>query len=303
MTQLNLKGIIPPLVTPLLENGKHDEFGTAKLVDYILRGGVHALFLLGTTGEGPSLSPVIQRKFIKTVMNHVNGKVPVLVAISNSCYSESLSLAEYCSNQGVSAVVSTAPFYFPLDNAEVENYFTKLANDLSLPLVIYNMPGMTKIHYDVKTIVSLAKHDNIIGLKDSSGDMGYFHQLLCALQGEDFMLVEGPEHLLAESVLLGGDGAVCGGANIMPELFVKLYEASQAGDVTQIRQLHRKVLELGEAIFSSGGYGSSVIRGLKCALSIMGLCEENVAPPFQKLDKREKQQIHRFLQNNGVLNS
>ena len=303
MSQLKLKGIITPLVTPLQENGEHDEEGSVKLVNHLLKGGVHGLFLLGTTGEGPSLSPVVQREFIKTVTAQVNGKVPVLVAISNPCYSQSLSLAKYCSDQGVSGVVSTAPYYFPLNSSEVKNYFLKLANDLCLPLLMYNMPGMTKIHYDVETIVSLAKHDNIIGLKDSSGDMGYFHQLLNAFQEKDFMLAEGPEELLAETVMFGGDGSVCGGANVMPELYVKLFNASQAGDVTQIRQLHRKVLELGEAIFSSGGYGSSVIRGLKCALSIMGICEEHVAPPFQQLDKKEKQQIHRFLQNNGVLNS
>jgi len=297
------KGIIPPLITPLHENGEYDGEASSKLINHVLNGGVHGLFLLGTTGEGPSLSPTTQRKVVKTVMKQVNGRVPVLVSISNPCYSESLSLAKHCADQGVSAVVSTVPYYFPLDTAETKNFFFKLADDLPLPLILYHMPDMTKVHYNPETIMSLSEHENIIGLKDSSEDMGYFHQLLKALGEVDFLLIKGPEHLLAESVLLGGHGGICGGANVLPELFVTLYQAAMEGDLPRIRQLHRKVIEFGEAIIQIGSYGSSVFRGVKCALSIMGLCGAHVAVPFQSLDSHVENKIRSFLERNGILSS
>ena len=265
--------------------------------------GVHGLFLLGTTGEGASLNATTQRKVVKTVMKQVKGRVPVLVSISNPCYSESLSLAKHCADQGVSALVSTVPYYFPLDTFETKNFFFKLADDLTLPLILYHMPKVTKTHYNTETIILLAEHENIIGLKDSSEDMGYFHKLLKALGEEDFLLIKGPEHLLAESVLSGGHGGICGGANVLPELFVTLYQAAMEGDLPRIRQLHRKVIEFGEAIFQVGSYGSSVFRGVKCALSLMDLCGAHVATPFQSLDSHVENRIRIFLEKNGMLSS
>lgn len=289
---LPLKGIVPPLITPLKERDELDVDGVEKLVEHVLGGGVHGLFLLGSTGEAPGLSYRLRKELVERVCKQVNGRVPVLVGITDSSIVEALQVADCAAEAGASAVVASTPFYFPAGQEELIGYFEHLSADLPLPLVLYNMPGFTKTMISTETVHRLAEDPKIIGIKDSSCDMIHFHRLLLDRPArEDWSMMMGPEELLAESVLMGADGGVCGGANLAPRLFVDLYNAALDADVDKIRLLQRQALHLGNTLYRIGKHSSSMIKGIKCTLSLMGICDDYMADPSTRFHESERAMI------------
>jgi 4-hydroxy-tetrahydrodipicolinate synthase len=145
ITPRRFHGIVPPLVTPLLAADAIDVGGLERLVEHVVSGGVHGLFVLGTTGEGPSLSHRLQKELIDRVVRLVAGRVPVLVGISDTSMEESLSLARAAATSGADAVVATTPYYFPAGQEPLVRWGRDLASHVPLPLLLYNMPEMTKV--------------------------------------------------------------------------------------------------------------------------------------------------------------
>ncbi len=290
--KLPLEGIVPPLITPLKGRDELDVAGLEKLVEHVLGGGVHGLFLLGSTGEAPGLSYRLRRELIERVCSQVNGRVPVLAGITDSSIVEALNVAGCAAEAGASAVVASTPFYFPAGQEELIGYFEHLSADLPLPLVLYNMPGFTKTMISTETVHRLAEDPKIIGIKDSSCDMIHFHRLLLDRPTrEDWTMMMGPEELLAESVLMGANGGVCGGANLAPRLFVDLYSAALRADVAEIRLLQRQALQLGNTLYRIGKHSSSMIKGIKCTLSLMGICDDYMADPASRFHEAERQKV------------
>lgn len=292
-----LRGIIPPMVTPLAEPDKLDHQGLERLVEHILGGGVHGLFILGTTGEGPGLSYPLRRALTSAVCSQVAGRVPVLVGITDTAFSESVGMAIHAKEAGASAVVVAPPPYYATTQAELLGYFQRLAAASPLPLMLYNMPTHTKVFINAETVAAAAEVPNIVGLKDSSGNMTYFHMARSLLADrKDFAFLVGPEELLAETVLLGGHGGVNGGANLAPELYVGLYHAAREGDLNVARKLHEKVILLSRLLYTVGGRGSSMLAGLKCALALRGICNDAMAEPYVRLSPEERVIISERLQ-------
>lgn len=285
--KLAFSGIIPPMVTPLLsDNLTLDVGGVKHLVEHLVSGGVHGIFILGTTGESTSLSYKTREQLILESCKAVNGRVPVFVGITDTSIEESVHLALIAQKAGAAAVVAAPPYYYGLGQEELYKYYWSLADQLSLPLFLYNMPSHTKINIDVKTVVRLSEHPNIIGLKDSSANAVYF-QSLCYLLKTNFSLLVGPEEITAETVLMGGNGGVNGGANLFPKLYVALYNAALAKDFVRIEELQDLVMEISTRIYTVGSYGSSYLKGLKGALSALGIVNGNIAPPFTTFDEKE----------------
>ncbi len=288
-----VKGIIPPMVTPLLpDNVSLDINGVKKLVEHLIAGGVHGIFILGTTGESTSLSYAIRRQLIIETCTVVNNRVPVFVGITDTAIEESVQLADVAKASGAAAVVAAPPYYYGLGQEELFKYYWKLADQLSLPLFLYNMPSHTKINIDAKTVVRLSEHDNIIGLKDSSANAVYFQSLIHLLKSKpQFSLLVGPEEITAEIVLMGGHGGVNGGANMFPKLYVELYNAASARDFDRIAVLQHLVMEISTKIYTLGSYGSSYLKGVKGALSALGIIESNLAMPFNTFEEKEMLQV------------
>jgi 4-hydroxy-tetrahydrodipicolinate synthase len=296
-TLKKLQGIIPPMVTPLLDRDTLDTEGLERLIEHIIAGGVHGLFLLGTTGEAPSLSYKLRYELIEKATARINSRVPVLVGISDTSFTESINVAKKAADCGADAVVLAPPYYFTAGQPELIEYVEHLCDELPLPMYLYNMPGCTKINLEPKTIVELSRLEKIIGLKDSSGNLTYFNTVKTLLAGrEDFSLLVGPEELLAQSVLLGADGGVNGGANLFPTLYVELYNASVAGDLAKVRELHAKVMGISTTIYRVGQYGSSFMKGVKCALKIKGICSDYMEEPFHRFRPAEAEKIRQFLE-------
>ena len=290
-----LCGVVPPLVTPLADEYNLDLPGLKKLIEHVLAGGVHGLFLLGTTGEGPSLSNELKYDMVKKSCEIIAGRVPVLVGITDTSFAESIRLAEHAAVCGADAVVLAPPYYFPAGQPELLEYFEHLAPKLPLPLFLYNMPSMTKVTIEVETLRKAADIDNIVGFKDSGCNMIKYHEYINAMRDKpDFSMLIGPEELLGESVLFGGHGGVAGGANIKPRLFVDMYEAAVAGDLDEMKKLQKEIFIMRQ-LYSCGKYSSTFIKGVKCALNCMGICSDFMAEPFHAFRQTERDKVEALL--------
>jgi len=290
--QSPLIGIIPPLVTPLLDRDTLDRDGLERVLEHVLAGGVQGLFLLGTTGEGPSLSYRLRRDLISAACAQVKKRQPVLVGISDTAFVESVALARHAAESGADAVVLAPPYYMPEGQPELREYLGHLLPELALPLFLYNMPPLTKVPFELDTVRWAMDQPHIVGMKDSSGNLGYFNRVREMLPARrDWSLLVGPEELLAETVLLGAHGGVCGGANIFPRLYVALHAAASRGDLSRTRQLHATVMQVAERLYHIGQHASSVVKGIKCALSCLGLCQDFMAEPFHRFRNPGRKQI------------
>ena len=299
--ELPLKGIIPPIVTPLNSNSELDLTGLKNLINHILNGGVHGIFALGTTGEATNLSYELRKEFLNRVCDYTKGRVPVVAGITDTCFEGSLEIAEAAKNAGVDALVVSTPYYLPISQSEFVIYLEELVPQLPLPFMMYNMPSCTKMHMTINT-VKKAKELGAIGIKDSSGNLPYLLALAEEFKSSpEFAVIAGSEIYLPETIIAGGHGAVAGGANLFPSVFVELYEASLEKDFEKIDLLKKKLLLIEEKIYNVGAYSSKHIKTIKSALSAMGICNDYVAYPFRKFHDAKRQQIQLNLKEMDIL--
>lgn len=287
-----LRGIVPPMMTPLRDRDTLEREGLERLIEHILAGGVSGLFILGTTGEGPSLGYRLRRECIEHTCRQVNSRVPVLVGITDTAFVESIQVARCAAEAGAAAVVLAPPYYVPEDQSELREYLEHLLPELPLPLFLYNMPSLTKVSFEIDTVRWAMDQAPIVGIKDSSGNMIYLSRLLEAAKSRaGWTVLVGPEELLAESVLLGGHGGVNGGANVFPRLYVELHRAATAGDLKRVRELHSLVMQVAGRLYGVGRHSSAVIKGIKCAVSCLGLADDFMAEPFHRFRESEREVI------------
>ena len=292
---MKLNGIIPPLITPLSGRDTLDREGLNRLLEHIISGGVHGIFALGSTGKGPCLSYRLRKELIRTTSEIVAERIPVLVSISDTALEESISLAKVAADAGANAVVLATPYYFPAGQTELIQYVRTLVPKLPLPVFLYNMPFLTKVWFEIETLKALSAVDGIVGIKDSSGDLAYFEKV-CSLRDArpDWSFLIGPEDKLIESVALGGDGGVNGGANVYPKLFVDAHNSAREGDESRQSLLQEKIEAFGR-IYEIGKYASRFIKGTKCAASILGLCDDRMAEPFNRFYPEDRDKVKRIL--------
>ena len=288
-------GIIPPLVTPLRGRDELDQAGLERLVEHVIGGGVSGLFILGTTGEAPSLSYRLRREMIERTVRLVAGRVPVLVGITDTAFVESVTMARVAADAGAAALVLATPYYFPAGQTELTGYVENLVRELPLPVMLYNMPSLTKVWFEIETLQRLAAIEQIVGVKDSSGDLDYFARLIGLRERRpDWSIMIGPEHLLPEAMRLGGDGGVSGGANVLPGLFVECYQAAVSGDAVRLEAARRQIDGF-QRVYEIGKYASRHIKATKCCLSLVGICDDCMAEPFQRFLPPERERVRHCL--------
>ena len=291
-----LHGIIPPLVTPLLNNNEIDEEGLERLINNLLTAGVHGIFLLGTTGEGPNLSYKLREKFIRKSCSLIDKKVPVMVGITDTSFNGSLEIANISKDAGADSVVVAPPYYFPIAEVEMKHYLDDLVAELPLPFLLYNMPSHTKLHMSVD-MVKHAKDLGALGVKDSSGDMLYLLKLISSFKNSNnFSVITGTEIFIPETIFQGGHGAVAGGANMFPKLFVEYYNASVEKDFSKIDLLRKIVLDIYNTIYNIGEFSSRFTVGTKCALGAMKICNDYVAHPLRQFEGAQKDVMYEYVE-------
>jgi 4-hydroxy-tetrahydrodipicolinate synthase len=288
------RGIIPPIVTPLVDGETLDVAGLERFIEHLVAGGVHGLFVLGTSGELAGLSGRVRREMITQTVRLTAGRLPIVVGVTDTAVAESVSLARYAAEAGAHAVVVTAPYFLPPTQEELADYVRTVVRSQPLPVFLYNIPVLTKVAFEVETVVRLADEGRVIGVKDSSGEPKYLEEVARRVKREDWSLLTGVEGLMVRGVLAGLDGCVPGGANIAPRLFVELYDALVARDMERVGRLEPQLATI-DRIYRLGPGIASIIRGMKTALSCMGICSPRMADPFRSHTAEEVEEIRKIL--------
>lgn len=285
MTPYEYRGIIVPAITPLADPETVDLNALGPFFEHLIRGGVDGIFILGTTGEGPMLTLSQQKTMIVESAKIISGRVPLLAGISGASGAETVELGAFALSAGADAVVAAVPCYLPADSAEeIIDFYTVLAKHFPGKIFVYNMPGMTKIAFSTDLAVKLLEIDGIAGYKDSAGDPDALRQVIARTKHLGKPVFTGPEHLTAEMMSAGAAGGVNGGANVDPALFVRLAAAARTGDIAALQDAQAEVLAF-QKIYGTPVTAGNVVRGLKYALSEMGLIRNITAFPLKPLEK------------------
>jgi len=283
-------GVVVPMVTPFRENGSLDEAAALRIIDHLISGG-SSLFLLGTTGEAASIPFETRLQLVKTATKHINQKTLIYAGISDNCQDNSLNLVEKFHDLGVDVFVTHLPSYYPLTAELMLKYYETLAEHCSGPIMIYNIKSTTNMSIPLEVIEQLSHHPNIIGLKDSERDLDRLKMLAKMFKDRpDFSLFCGWTAQSAPTLLIGFDGMVPSTANIIPRIFIELYQAASRGDKTTAMQLQIKIDSLVN-IHQTNMLPTQVIAALKVIMSEFGFCEPSVLPPLSRLSAEQENQI------------
>lgn len=237
-------GIIPPVISPLTPSGDIDVAGLEAHVHRLVDGGVHGLFVLGSSGEGPLLTSSLARTLIRRTVEAVDGQVPVIAGALEPSTVRTIEAIELAAECGADAVVITTPYYVETDEVGMRAHIREAAERSPLPVVLYNIPSKTYHNMTPSIVADVIDLESIVGVKDSHGDWPQFEQLL-ALRRPGFVVLQGAERYGARSLLAGADGLVPGLGNVAPQLFAAMFNAAQAGDRDRVLALQLDVDVLG----------------------------------------------------------
>ncbi|MES2921960.1 MAG: dihydrodipicolinate synthase family protein [Verrucomicrobiota bacterium] len=296
MNSLRIHGVVPPVATPLTSSGHPDESALRRVIDHLVAGGCDAAFILGSTGELASLSGADREIVIRTAVNAAAGRIPVLVGIADTSPAATIDLARLASDLGSDALVMAAPYYYDLAADEMKRYFTSILPELDRPTLLYNMPWLTGHVLDIDCLTAALEHPNVIGFKDSSGDMAYLRQMIgVAATREGTTVLVGNEYFYLEALRLGAHGAVAGGANIYPRLFRALQDAFDRGDLEMALALQGRISRLGKQLFDLTGRPTSVFCAVKAGMAAIGLCEPHMAAPLTSFTAAEMVRVREIV--------
>ncbi len=289
------KGVIVPMVTPLNEDYSIDARAVEKMIATIIRTDA-VPFILGTTGESASLSQTQKLDLVKYTVNAVSGKCRIFAGISGTSLIESVECAQAYRDMGVDILVSTLPYYFPIEPVDMIRYFDQLANEIDSPLMLYNMPAMVGESIPLTVAQQLSKHPNIVGMKDSERDIQRLNESIELWKDrEDFGFYIGWAAQSAHGVLNGADGIVPSTANLVPDLYDQLYRAACNGEQEGAFELQRVTDEL-SSIYQKGRKLNTSLPALKVILAEQGICQATVMPPLYNISQDECIKIKQTLQ-------
>jgi 4-hydroxy-tetrahydrodipicolinate synthase len=300
-----LQGVVPALITPLDPSGHVDETSVAALVEFQVDAGVNGLLVLGSTGEGPLLSVEDKLRVVRSTVAAARGRVPVMVGIAHSSPAESVAFGNQAHKAGANALVTTPPFYFLSTQPELLDYYRYVRAGIELPLITYDVPSTVKTRIAASTVRALAEEGLVIGIKDSSGDLAGFRELLIATQHlPHFHALTGSEHFLDAAMLVGGHGGVLGLASVIPELYVQIYKAARAGDWPQANQLQQRAIAALHMIHvgpNGGSLTAGAIGSFKLALRDMGVIRHTtVSNPLLPLDEQSIARVREIMDQVGI---
>lgn len=288
------RGVVVPMVTPVTKEGKLDTEAVVRIIEFFAKAGVSPL-LMGTTGEGNSVSPKDGLLFVETAVKAAQKRITIYAGLTGNCFSEQLTQAEAYTKAGADVIVATLPTYYALTEEQMENYYRTLADSIKGPLMLYNILATTHMSIPVNVIRRLADHPNIVGLKDSERDLERMAQCIeIAKDRDDFCYFCGWAAQSAHSLELGGDGIVPSTGNFVPEMFQQLYEAAIVGDMATANRLQDETNEIAKIYQKDRTLGQS-LTALKVMMQTKGLCEPWMLMPLTRLTEEEEKAIRDAL--------
>jgi 4-hydroxy-tetrahydrodipicolinate synthase len=291
-----LRGIIPPICTPLTSEGAIDVPSVHSLIDYLLANGVHGVFAFGSTGECTSLTAQQRKTMLEAVIAAVHGRVPVLIGVMDTSTERCIEQGLAAKAAGADALVVAAPFYFRTTQAETIEHFRRIHKTVGLPIMAYDIPATVIIKLEGATIRQLYEEGVIIGLKDSSGVIDALRHTLLCMRGTGFRAFTGSELIVDLCLRMGAHGGVPGVANVFPAEFVQLYDLAQAGRWDDAARLQERLLLCFYELIARGDsrYSgmSSALGGFKSGLKHKGVIRSTrVAEPLQSFGAVEEQRV------------
>lgn len=241
---MEYKGIICAMITPLDENQNINPQATRELIDYLIDRGVYGLFILGTNGECHVLTDDEKVEFAKIVIEHTNNRIPVFVGTGGNSTREVINLSKRMEEIGASALSIITPYFVPPTQQELIEHYKAVAAEVTLPIMMYNMPGKTGINIEPESVRELAKVKNIVGIKDSGGKLDNMKAYLEVTKGEEFGVFSGSDSLILDILKAGGHGAVAATANFLAEIDVAIYDNFIKGDLEAAQKAQSSIEEL-----------------------------------------------------------
>lgn len=290
------KGSMPALVTPFASDGAVDFDTLKKLVDWHVDQGSHGLVPVGTTGESPTLTHSEHEAVVEAVVAASAGRLPVIAGAGSNNTAETMRLMQHAHKVGADAALIVTPYYNKPTQAGLIAHFTMAHDCCDLPIVIYNIPGRSVVDMTPATMGELAKLPRIIGVKDATGDLARVsaQRITC---GPDFVQLSGEDPTAQGFNAQGGVGCISVTANVAPRLCAQLQEATLAGDYALALEIQDRLMPLHHAVFTEPG-----LCGVKYAMSLLGLCSDQVRPPLLPVTEETKARLKAGLRHAGLLN-
>ena len=297
-----LQGIFTPTLVPLDERGEINEPELRRFVSWLIDSGVHGLYPNGSTGEFTRFTPEERRRIVQITCDETRGRVPVLAGAAEANVRETLAACEAYAGMGARAVAIVSPFYFRLAPGSVLAYFSEIARHSPIDVTLYNIPAFAS-PIDVPTVRALAEFPRIIGIKDSTGDIGFMMRLIAAVrpQRPDFTFLTGWEAVLAPMLMAGCDGGTNASSNAVPEVTRRIYELCRAGNYAEAMVWQYRILELFDAMlypfeFPDGFRAAAALRGFQ-----MGHGRQPLTEPQVSSQKALAEVLHCILADFGVV--
>ena len=274
-------GVIVPMVTPFTTEGELDEPAVRRIIDHLIAGGVQGIFVLGTTGEGPSTPREMRSRLVHLTLDHTAGRVQVYAGAFDNVVSESIEAARDYLRRGAAAIVAQLPNYYKLAPDQQFQYFSTLLDRIKGPILLYDIPATVHMSIDPGVIEHLRAFRNVVGIKDTSGDQDRLAALLESYADDSrFSVLVGTTRLASYGFDHGADGFVPSIGNLNPGLCARLFNAAEKGDSALMVSLQREIDTLQAEVTVEGYLGSTIAR-LKNRLAQRGLCGPTVLPPLK----------------------
>ena len=296
---IRFEGIFSPTITPLDEKERVDELGFNNQLNRLIDNGIHGIYLLGTSGEFTTLTNTERERAMDIAVKVIGGRVPIICGVMDTSTQRVIQNIEIAEQFGVDAVAATPGYYYPsTDDADLIEFYYDIAASTDLPVFIYNIPSTVKTAIKPYVVAQLAETcENIVGIKDSSGDWTNCLSLLARLGAKpDFSIMLGSHTALGAAVLFGANGGVVSISNVAPKESVELYNAAKARDIDEVNRLQKLLLRLSK-IYT---YGQGV-SGMKACLEILGVCNAYTTGPLLPTGESVNDEIRQLLSEAGIV--
>ncbi len=297
MVKFAPRGIIPAMVTPLDKKGRINEKALRKLTNHLIKGGVHGVFPVGSQGEAFSLTFEQKKEMIRIVVDETNGRVPVYAGTGTVTTREAIETTKMAQDLGVDAVSVITPYFCIPNQKELIEHYTAIAKACpKLPILLYSNPDRTQIPFPVATVLELAKVDNIVGIKDSSGNMEQTAEYIRLTRGMNFHVLMGRDTLIYAALCYGAAGSICATGNVDPRVPVEIYEAFVAGDHKRALDAQYRLAPLRIAF----GLGTFPVV-VKEALTLIGIDAGEAVRPIGPMTPEHREKLRKVLADMGML--
>jgi 4-hydroxy-tetrahydrodipicolinate synthase len=283
------------LITPFTRGGELDEAAVRRLGRRQIDAGIHFLAPCGTTGENPTLSAQERLRIVEILAEEAGGHVPILAGAGGYNTKAVVELVRNLTKAGATGFLSVTPYYNKPTQEGLYQHYRTIAESTSLPIVVYNVPARTGVNVEVATIVRLAAIQNVVGVKEASGNMQQMCEI-CSSVPADFLVLSGDDGLAVPLMAVGGRGVISVLSNEVPAEVVQMVEAAERGDFAAARSLHHRMMPLMLANFIESNPGP-----VKAAMAAMGLVEESYRLPIVAPKPESKERIVRILKDLGLL--